>query len=62
MWLEMARLLMAENPSITWIGHATALWKVNGLNVLTDPVFSARTAPVAFAGPQREVPLPLLAG
>lgn len=45
--------------SVTWIGHATALWKVNGLNILTDPVFSHRTSPLTFAGPERDVPLPI---
>jgi len=44
--------------SATWIGHATVLLQVAGLNILTDPVFSARTSPVQFAGPKRMVPLP----
>ncbi len=42
--------------TITWLGHATVLLQVNGVNIITDPVFSARTAPVQFAGPKREVP------
>ena len=39
--------------TVTWIGHATALVQANGLNVLTDPVFSRRASPLAFAGPKR---------
>jgi N-acyl-phosphatidylethanolamine-hydrolysing phospholipase D len=39
--------------SVTWIGHATALVQAGGLNVLTDPIFSARASPVQFAGPRR---------
>jgi N-acyl-phosphatidylethanolamine-hydrolysing phospholipase D len=46
----------ALNPSVTWIGHATVLVRVGGLNVLTDPQFSARASPVSFAGPKRVVP------
>lgn len=41
------------NPSVTWIGHATLLFRLGGLNVLTDPHFSERASPVGFAGPRR---------
>jgi N-acyl-phosphatidylethanolamine-hydrolysing phospholipase D len=43
----------AMQPAITWVGHATMLVQSNGLNVLTDPVFSERASPVQFAGPKR---------
>jgi len=43
----------AGNPSITWIGHATVLLRLGGINVLTDPHFSERASPVGFAGPKR---------
>ena len=39
--------------AITWIGHNTLLLQCNGLNILTDPVFSERCSPVQFAGPRR---------
>ncbi len=42
-------------PTLTWIGHATFLVQVGGLNVLTDPHFTARASPLQFAGPQRLV-------
>ncbi|NIX75472.1 MBL fold metallo-hydrolase [Microvirga terricola] len=35
------------------IGHASFLIQVAGLNILTDPVFSERASPLAFAGPKR---------
>lgn len=40
----------------TWIGHATCYLEIDGLTVLTDPVFSDRCSPVSFAGPKRYVP------
>lgn len=48
-----------HDVSVTWIGHSTALWQINGLNILTDPHFSERASPVRFAGPKREVVLPI---
>lgn len=44
---------------LTWLGHSTVLLQLGGLTILTDPVFADRASPVSFAGPQREVPLPL---
>jgi len=44
------------SPSLTWIGHATMLAQVGGLNWLTDPVFSDRASPVGFVGPRRAQP------
>jgi len=43
-------------PVITWIGHATFLVQLDGVNLLTDPIWSQRTSPVSFAGPRRLVP------
>jgi N-acyl-phosphatidylethanolamine-hydrolysing phospholipase D len=51
-----ARAGRAMQPAVTWIGHATTLVQVDGLNVLTDPVFSERVSPVTFAGPKRHQP------
>lgn len=44
--------------TVTWIGHASLLVQVNGLNILTDPVFSQRVSPLAFMGlgPKRQQP------
>jgi N-acyl-phosphatidylethanolamine-hydrolysing phospholipase D len=46
----------AMERTATWIGHATALIQADGLNILTDPVFSRRASPVSFLGPQRAHP------
>lgn len=50
-----ANVAALANPSVTWIGHATLLLRVGGLNILTDPHFSPRASPLAFAGPRRVV-------
>ncbi len=38
---------------LTWLGHSTVLLELDGLRVLTDPVFGARASPLSFAGPKR---------
>jgi len=56
-WLHHnARAGAAMQPSVTWIGHATVLAQLGGLTMLTDPIFSERASPLAFAGPRRHVP------
>jgi N-acyl-phosphatidylethanolamine-hydrolysing phospholipase D len=47
---------LARNPALTWIGHATFLFRLDGASFLTDPVFSERASPLSFAGPRRLVP------
>jgi N-acyl-phosphatidylethanolamine-hydrolysing phospholipase D len=46
----------AQQPAVTWIGHATVLAQLGGLNVLTDPMFSQRASPLGFVGPKRAQP------
>uniref|UniRef100_A0AAY4EXV6 N-acyl-phosphatidylethanolamine-hydrolyzing phospholipase D n=1 Tax=Denticeps clupeoides TaxID=299321 RepID=A0AAY4EXV6_9TELE len=38
---------------VTWLGHATVLVEMDGLVVLTDPIFSQRASPLQFMGPKR---------
>jgi L-ascorbate metabolism protein UlaG (beta-lactamase superfamily) len=39
--------------SISFINHATTLIQIDGVNILTDPVYSKRTSPLSFVGPSR---------
>lgn len=41
---------------VTWVGHATFLLQLPGLNLLTDPVWSKRVSPVSFIGSPRFIP------
>ena len=44
------------NVRVTLINHATVLLQLDGLNILTDPIYSERCSPVSFAGPRRARP------
>jgi L-ascorbate metabolism protein UlaG (beta-lactamase superfamily) len=39
--------------SITPVGHATFLIQMDGINILTDPIWSERSSPISWAGPKR---------
>ncbi len=43
----------SDNATVTWLGHSTVLIQHQGVNVLTDPMFSKYASPVSFAGPKR---------
>jgi N-acyl-phosphatidylethanolamine-hydrolysing phospholipase D len=45
-----------QELTLTWVGHTSFLIQIGGLNVLVDPMWSARASPVQFAGPKRWVP------
>lgn len=43
---------------VTWLGHSTVLIELDGMRVLTDPVWGERASPWSFAGPKRFQPVP----
>jgi L-ascorbate metabolism protein UlaG (beta-lactamase superfamily) len=43
----------------TWLGHSTVLIEIDGLRVLTDPVWGPRASPTRLAGPKRFQPVPV---
>lgn len=47
---------MQGEARVTWVGHATHLVQLPGLNLLTDPVWSERASPWTWMGPKRFVP------
>ena len=59
-WPETVAVTPARPPArvegeqmlVTWVGHATVLVQSDGLNILTDPIWSDRTGPFG-RGPKR---------
>jgi L-ascorbate metabolism protein UlaG (beta-lactamase superfamily) len=49
----------ASGLRATWLGHSTLLIEIDGLRVLTDPVWGQRASPSQFAGPKRFQPAPV---
>ena len=61
-WPEWAPSPYADTPParvagdkvrLSFVGHASWLIQTAGLNILIDPVWSARASPFGFAGPKR---------
>lgn len=63
-WVSWTDLELAVPPArvrdgelrVTWVGHATVLIQAEGVNILTDPIWSMRCSPVSWAGPKRRHP------
>lgn len=57
--LEVWRKRVDTGLRATWLGHSTVLIEIDGLRVLTDPVWGPRASPTRFAGPKRFQPVPV---
>jgi L-ascorbate metabolism protein UlaG (beta-lactamase superfamily) len=57
--LEAWRAPAASGLRATWLGHSTVLLEIDGLRVLTDPVWGPRASPSRFLGPKRFQPVPV---
>jgi hypothetical protein len=60
-WNELAPVVPTQPPArvdegirITFVNHATVLVQMDGISVLTDPIWSDRASAVSFAGPSRK--------
>lgn len=55
--------LLATPPDsglrVTWFGHSSLLIELDGVRVLTDPVWGPRSSPVTWMGPKRWYPPPI---
>jgi L-ascorbate metabolism protein UlaG (beta-lactamase superfamily) len=49
----------ASGLRATWLGHSTVLIEIDGLRVLTDPIWGTRASPSRLAGPKRFQPVPV---
>lgn len=57
--LEAWRQAPANGLRATWLGHSTVLVEIDGLRVLTDPVWGPRASPSRLVGPKRFQPVPV---
>jgi L-ascorbate metabolism protein UlaG (beta-lactamase superfamily) len=57
--LEAWNKAPASGLRVTWLGHSTVLIEIDGLRVLTDPVWGPRASPSRLAGPKRFQPVPV---
>jgi L-ascorbate metabolism protein UlaG (beta-lactamase superfamily) len=56
---EAWRRPVASGLRATWLGHSTVLVEIDGVRLLTDPVWGARASPSQLAGPKRFQPVPV---
>jgi len=53
------RIPAASGLRVTWFGHSSALVEIDGVTVLTDPLWSERASPLSWVGPKRWYPSPV---
>ena len=58
---DAKRGLIADADSVTWLGHAGFLLRLNGLWIATDPFLSEYASPIPPLGPKRFAPAALAA-
>ena len=54
-WLKRPQ----DGLRLTWLGHSTVLLEMDGVRILTDPVFGSRASPFPVGGPLRYHPVPV---
>lgn len=60
-WIDAKPVVPARPPArvdegirVTFVNHATVLVQIDGISVLTDPVWSERVGPMSFLGQSRQ--------
>lgn len=56
---SLSSMVSGNKICATYINHATVLIQTNGLNIITDPVWSDRVSPIKWLGPKRAYPPPI---
>ena len=55
--IHPAKVTLAALPAsglrVTWFGHSSSLIEIDGVRILTDPIWSERASPVQWMGPAR---------
>ncbi|MFA9218130.1 MAG: MBL fold metallo-hydrolase [Sphingomonadaceae bacterium] len=50
-------VMLARTPDsglrVTWFGHSSTLVEIDGMRILTDPIWSERASPLEWLGPRR---------
>lgn len=49
---------ISNGLEVVFINHASFLIQIEGVNIVTDPIWSKRTSPVSFIGPKRFIDPP----
>ncbi|KAA3634673.1 MAG: hypothetical protein DWP97_06555, partial [Calditrichaeota bacterium] len=49
----------SDKTKVTWLGHSTCLIEIDGVRILTDPVWSERSSFSSIIGPKRFHPPPI---
>src|SRR5215475_14102542 len=57
--LEAWRRSPQSGLRATWLGHSTVLIEIDGVRILTDPVWGPCASPLRLAGPKRFQPVPV---
>lgn len=48
--VDKMKISVTERPHVTWMGHATCYFQLEGLYFLTDPIFSETCSPIEMIG------------
>ncbi len=57
--MEVWRTPAGSGLRAIWLGHSTVLIEIDGVRVLTDPVWGPRASPSRLVGPKRFQPVPV---